>query len=169
MTTTTQTSAQTAQEAVAILATFIGQKDAEFFTKYFENGFQMTVYTHQGYICVVDHTGMCVWSNNDQVFASFRDELDYAKMNNAKNPFEACKANAETIMEISVSDEPEAEIPTRHYIVDKTSNSAEIAYVMDESAAIIHDPENCISFDTEKDAQQLIDSKGWDWAGVFSM
>jgi hypothetical protein len=60
-------------------------------------------------------------------------------------------------------------IMEKYYIIDCTSNSCATAYVCNEDGDIIHCNENCMSFDNHKEAQNLINNKGWqDWAGIIS-
>ena len=63
---------------------------------------------------------------------------------------------------------PESQEPApRFYIIDATSNDTAMAYVADSDGSIIHTYENCISFDTEAEAEEYIKEKGWqNWAGV---
>lgn len=60
-------------------------------------------------------------------------------------------------------------MPKKYYIIDATSNDPAITFVADESGETIHTEENCIFFDTEKKAQELIDRKGWSWAGIMEL
>lgn len=61
------------------------------------------------------------------------------------------------------------EINKEFYIIDATSNHPGITFVFDESGQTIHTEENCICFKTQKEAQDLIDKKGWDWAGIMEL
>lgn len=58
----------------------------------------------------------------------------------------------------------------KFFIIDASSNDDGLVFVMDEDGETGHVNENCISFDTEKEAQDLIDRKGWgEWAAVIEL
>ena len=57
----------------------------------------------------------------------------------------------------------------KFYIIDASSNEDGFVFVMDEFGETGHTNENCISFDTEEEAQELIDRKGWDWADTTEL
>ncbi len=58
----------------------------------------------------------------------------------------------------------------RYYIIDASSNDPAITYVMDESGETCHTDENCMCFDSEKEAQDMIKRQGWGgWAGVIAL
>ena len=57
----------------------------------------------------------------------------------------------------------------KFFIIDASSNDDGLVFVMDEFGETGHTNENCISFDTEEEAQELIDRKGWDWADSIEL
>ena len=58
----------------------------------------------------------------------------------------------------------------KHYIIDATSNEDGFVFVMDEFGETGHTNENCIYFETEEEAEELIARKGWgDWAAVIEL
>jgi len=55
----------------------------------------------------------------------------------------------------------------RFYIADGKNNSNSMQYVMNEDGDLCGCEENCISFDSEQEALEMINDKGWnDWAYV---
>jgi hypothetical protein len=100
MNTTTEITATTAAEAVAILATVIGQKNATFYQVYFERGNKMDVYTHEGDFMIVDKYGMAL----DFSFPTGKESDDFCyQYGNGQTNVQKVMAKVGTKMTIEIS------------------------------------------------------------------